>query len=51
MLLFSRLHDGTEVHMAFYQQASKLAPAQGIFSPVEVAANLQGELQDQEQMG
>lgn len=37
--------------MAFCQQAPKLAPAQGVCSPVEVAVNLQEELQDQEQMG
>lgn len=37
--------------MAFYQQAAKLAPAHGVCSPIEMAADLQGELQDQEQMG
>lgn len=51
MLPFSRLYDGTGVHMACYQQAAKLAPDQGVCSPVEVVANLQGELQDQKQMG
>lgn len=48
MLPFSSLHDGTEMLMAFYQQAPKLVPAQGVCSPIEVAANVQGELQDQE---
>lgn len=37
--------------MAFYQQAAKLAPAHGVCNPAEMAANLQGELQDQEQTG
>ena len=40
-----------EVHMAFYQQAAKLASAHGVCSPTEMDANLQGKLQGQEQMG
>lgn len=49
-LLYSRLYNGTGVPMAFYQQAAKLAPPQGACSPIEMAADFQGELQFQEQM-